>query len=158
MGLTWKSVPPDTRHLNKKCKPGCKTQQRWTEKKIEDRGRESLGDSRKDDGGHPRMLRTCDRAKDTYERSKSSWAVRVNRRKIILIEGNAQCRHLKRLTYKGTLRQVCIVCHCSCDRTVSKSNSCWLNLLKSLSITMGYYKGRTANNFRKIADLQNLLD
>ncbi len=30
------------------------------------------------------------------------------RRKIRLIEGNAKCRHLKKLTYKGTLRQVFI--------------------------------------------------
>ncbi len=27
-------------------------------------------------------------------------------RKIRLIEGNAKCRHLKKLTFKGTLRQV----------------------------------------------------
>ncbi len=30
------------------------------------------------------------------------------RRKIRLIEGNAKCRHLKKLTCKGTLRQVFI--------------------------------------------------
>jgi hypothetical protein len=30
------------------------------------------------------------------------------RRKIRLIEGNAKCRHLKILTFKGTLRQVFI--------------------------------------------------
>ncbi len=90
-------MQPDNRQLNKECKPGCKTKQRWTEKKIEDRGHESLGFSRKDDGGHPRMLR-----------NQSSWAVRVYRRKIILIEGNANWRHLNKLTYKWTLRQVFI--------------------------------------------------
>jgi hypothetical protein len=33
-----------------------------------------------------------------------AWA----RRKIRLLEGNAKCRHLEKLTYKGTLRQMFI--------------------------------------------------
>ncbi len=34
----------------------------------------------------------------------------LSRRKIRLIEGNAKCRHLKKLTCKGTLRQLIIIC------------------------------------------------
>jgi hypothetical protein len=35
--------------------------------------------------------------------------IRCRRRKIRLIEGNAKCRHLKKLTCKGTLRQVLFI-------------------------------------------------
>ncbi len=35
-------------------------------------------------------------------------SLRLHCRNIRLIEGNAKCRHLKKLTYKGTLRQVFI--------------------------------------------------
>jgi hypothetical protein len=45
---------------------------KWTDKKIEDRGHKSLGESCKDVGGHPIMLRTCDRSKDMYERTEHS--------------------------------------------------------------------------------------
>ncbi len=38
----------------------------------------------------------------------SSKQVPYKHRKIRLIEGNAKCRHLKKFTYKGTLRQVLI--------------------------------------------------
>jgi hypothetical protein len=39
-----------------------------------------------------------------------AWAARhtLHHRKIRLIESNAKCRYLKKLTYKGTLRQVFI--------------------------------------------------
>ncbi len=115
----------DARQLKNECEPGCKTQQRWTEKKIEDRGHKSLGESCKDVGGHPRKLRICDRSKDTYERTHSSWAVRVNRRKIILIEGNAKCPHLKNWRIKGLCGR-CLSSVIVADRAVSKSSSCWI--------------------------------
>ncbi len=38
--------------------------------------------------------------------SHTSAMVQYTRRKIKIIEGNAKCRHLKKLTCKGTLRQV----------------------------------------------------
>jgi hypothetical protein len=43
--------------------------------------------------------------KRVWKESEGNWGVR-GRRKIKFIEGNAKCRHLTKLTCKGTLRQV----------------------------------------------------
>ncbi len=44
---------------------------------------------------------SCEKSSDIHWKG-------VGRRKIRLIEGNAKCRHLKKFTCKGTLRQVFI--------------------------------------------------
>jgi hypothetical protein len=63
-----------------------------------------------------RDANTCSRDANTWSGDDNTWSGddntysrdAIHRRKIRLIEGNAKCRHLKKLTCKGTLRQVFI--------------------------------------------------
>jgi hypothetical protein len=54
------------------------------------------------------LLRLFKKGYSSAIRSAVNAAVSADRREIRLLEGIAKCRHLQKLTYKGTLRQVLI--------------------------------------------------